>query len=941
MSRLKLVASAATVLIAAAIPYLFSQQQTASPAEAVPMDSSTVAVLIEFGLKDREPRSWSGSASVRSGRILTVRNWRPRPGDSVSGNRWTLATRKGVNFALRAWEAERLTDPVAYLNTPGIVIDVSGNDATEVAIQTANGNFSFKPFALEAGPSSAFLDGAVLVRRTTPAARLSATQSDSDFPALLGLPQGRLVAAWVSFRDQKNTLLFSRFDESKWSPAQPITTRHADIFWVKLARDRRDRAWAIWSAQLEGNWDLYASRLEGASWTEPERLTRDPQPDIFHSASTDSNGNLWVVWQGFRDGKSDIFALRYDGQAWSQPERVSTSQANDWMPAIAADAAGRVFVAWDSYDKGNYDVLLRSWEGGSWSPVSPIANTPKFEAYVTLACDRQNRLWAAWNEGGMDWGKDTGFLPRKQGTPLYRDRWIAVGVREPDGWKEPVQELESALPPALRTHNDLPVLAADADGRVWLFFRHRNLRIKDTPMDTPAHRAAWEIYATTFEGETWREPMPFVFSQGRQQMQMGLAVSANALFAAWPMDNRDYEEFLYTRADVYAARLPLPKLSSAAVLRPRKQPDLRLFPTHYNEAEDLRRIHGYTIASGGKTYRIYRGDTHRHTEFSMDGNNDGSLIDAYRYAIDAAELDYMLVSEHNSFAGPDLPYPNWLLQQMADVLSVAGKFVPFYGYERSVNYPNGHRNILFAVRGHPSLPIPPEEQKGQKGAAELYAYLKRYKGIAISHTSATNMGTDWRDNDPEVEPLVEIYQGDRVSAEYEGAPKAAYAGNPASAPGGFRPAGYVWNAWAKGYKLGVQVASDHLSTHISYACTIATDFTREGLLDAMRLRHSYGATDNIILDYRMRTGGKEYLQGDIVTVSGPFELWVKVIGTQPIRQIDIIRSGQFVMTRHPMQQEVEFSFRDAQPVSGESFYYVRVIQIDDQIAWSSPIWIKR
>ena len=134
------------------------------------------------------------------------------------------------------------------------------------------------------------------------------------------------------------------------------------------------------------------------------------------------------------------------------------------------------------------------------------------------------------------------------------------------------------------------------------------------------------------------------------------------------------------------------------------------------------------------------------------------------------------------------------------------------------------------------------------------------------------MGTDWRDNDPAVEPLVEIYQGDRVSAEYEGAPKAANAQDPASAPGGFRPAGYVWNAWAKGYKLGIQASSDHLSTHISYACTIATDSTREGLLDAMQQRHSYGATDNIILDYRLQTGGKEYLQGDIVKAPGEFKL---------------------------------------------------------------------
>jgi hypothetical protein len=325
----------------------------------------------------------------------------------------------------------------------------------------------------------------------------------------------------------------------------------------------------------------------------------------------------------------------------------------------------------------------------------------------------------------------------------------------------------------------------------------------------------------------------------------------------------------------------------------------------------------------------------------MDGNNDGALPQTYRYAIDAAQLDYLGVSDHNGLGGPDIDYINWLEQQMADIWMLPRIFTPLYAYERSVVYPNGHRNVLFAQRGNPTLPIPVEEDKARVGAKALYAYLKQYKGIAISHTSATGMGTDWRDNDPQVEPLVEIYQGDRVSAEYEGAPKAANRDNPASAPGGFRPAGYVWNAWAKGYKLGVQSASDHLSTHISYACTIATDFTREGLLDAMRQRHSYGATDNIILDYRLQSGGKEYLQGDIVKAPAEFQLSVKVIGTADIRQIDVIKNNKFIHNRQPLTREASFTFVDNQPSAGESYYYVRVIQADDQMAWSSPIWIIR
>ncbi len=457
------------------------------------------------------------------------------------------------------------------------------------------------------------------------------------------------------------------------------------------------------------------------------------------------------------------------------------------------------------------------------------------------------------------------------------------------------------------------------------------------------HRAAWEIHGVAYDAAAWSQPVPLPFSSGRQDMRGGFAVpAAGEIYAAWPTDNRDFDEYLFQRADVYAGRIPLPPpRRGAPPLQPRAEEKFVAHPNHPGEPEDLQRIRAYRIVSGGVSYRIVRGDTHRHTEFSMDGNTDGSLQEAYRYALDAAELDFLGVSDHNSNGGPDIEYINWLNQQMADVFHLPGAFAPLFGYERSLGYPNGHRNVMFAQRGHPTLPIPPEEQKAQTGAKALYEYLRRLGGIAISHTSATNMGTDWRDNDPGVEPLVEIYQGDRVSAEYEGAPKAAHAGDMASAPGGFRPAGYVWNAWAKGYKLGVQASSDHLSTHISYACTLVKDFTREGLLEAMRRRHSYGATDNIVLDYRMRVEGREYVQGDIAREAGKPRLAIRIQGTRPLRQIDIIRSNKFVHSVQALPRETSLEWLDPDPLPGESYYYVRVLQVDDQIAWSSPIWLQR
>ena len=131
------------------------------------------------------------------------------------------------------------------------------------------------------------------------------------------------------------------------------------------------------------------------------------------------------------------------------------------------------------------------------------------------------------------------------------------------------------------------------------------------------------------------------------------------------------------------------------------------------------------------------------------------------------------------------------------------------------------------------LPIPADEASGNVGAAKLYQYLRKNNGISMPHSSATDQGTDWRDNDPEVEPVIEIYQGYRNSYEYEGAPKSATALNPTAQKSGWQPQGFWWNALAKGYKLGVQASSDHWSTHISYACLLAENFTREGLLDAI------------------------------------------------------------------------------------------------------------
>ena len=916
-------------------------------AQAIPplAGDDVVSVRVRFGITDTEPQSWNGSVEVSGGEVLAVRNWSVHPTETVDGLAWTMATREGMNYPRRVYQWEDPQGTVTYLHHSGVVVDVSARGGTRLTFTTPQGDFDLRPADLRVGEELSFLDGAVLADRVAPAEPLSSPDHENDFATLASGENGEVWAAWTAYRDGGVSIMARRFDGSTWQAAVTVNEEPGDRLMPKMGRDGKGRLWVVWSEQVDGNFDLYGRTLEDGSWSATERLTSAPQADIEHELVADSDGGLWLVWQGFRAGRSDILARRHDGSRWSAEETVSTSPANDWTPAVAACGDGSVYVAWDTYDQGNYDVLLRRFSGGRWGDVAPVADTPKFEAHVAIACDAQDRLWAAWNESGFQWGKDSGFEIYKEATRIYEWRSLAVAVWDGVRWQVPAADvnelLERELPEYIPGFNDLPVLQTDAGGRMWLFFRHRTIRARDTPDFTPAHRAAWQLYGTAYVGGAWTRPLHLPFSRGRQDVRWELASDGRGnLFAAWPTDNRDSEEYVFSHSQINAAKLPA--LTGEATPPRLVDPDVReyhTYPVHPNEAEDVARIRDYTIESEGRTYKIYRGDTHRHTEFSHDGLNDGSLMEAYRYALDAAELDFLGVSEHNNLGGQDIEYVNWLHPQIADIFRLPESFVPVYTYERSISYPDGHRNILSAKRGIPTLPITEAEQRHEEGAARLFAYLREHDAISIPHTSATGMGTDWRDNDPEVEPLVEIYQGDRTSAEYEGAPRAATAEKPIGQQGGFEPAGFVWNAWAKGYKLGVQASSDHISTHISYASTIAEDFTAGGLLDAMKKRHSYAATDNIVLDYRMRANGREYLQGDIAEVSGRFELVVNVIGTARIEQIDIIRDQTFLYNRQNLDQEVSLTFVDSDVEPGEHYYYVRVIQKNREIAWSSPIWV--
>jgi hypothetical protein len=585
--------------------------------------------------------------------------------------------------------------------------------------------------------------------------------------------------------------------------------------------------------------------------------------------------------------------------------------------------------------------LRRIAADGAAAPIEQVTRSPRFQAHPSIAVDPQDRVWLAWDEAGANWGKDWNRDDTWRGSTLYADRRVRVAVLESGQWKQPPADLAAFIPPGFRRFVQSPKLVVDGAGRLWLSVQIQTFsRTARADFWTGAGR--WEHFLTRLDGGRWTPLIPVPRSGSRPEGRFELCPAPKGAWMVWANDNRPPIVAPGQRSGTYeidAATFESAAAATAPALESFEEDAERDRRVHIRESGDVARMRSYRTSAEGVTYQIVRGDFHRHTELSGDGAGDGSLDDYFRYMIDAAQMDTGIIADHNA-GGSE--YSWWRTEKANDVFMIAGRFTPLFGYERSVNYPNGHRNVIFPQRGVRTLPIRSEEAKAQVNTGPiLYPYLKQNRGVCISHSLATGQGTDFRDNDPEVEPVVEIYQGYHASYEYEGAPRADGGGYEGAMPHGpVYPLGFYWRALGKGYKLGTSASSDHISTHSSYTMIYTPGNARGEIVESLRKRRAYGATDNILIDYKATdAGGRTHMMGESFAAPAPPKLWVRVQGTARLRKVEIVKDGRFVYGQEPEGENTEFTFVDTASGKGTSYYYVRVIQMDRNLAWSSPIWV--
>ncbi len=914
-------------------------------AAAQPDSRGPLTVFLTLGANPRAVEQWNGSVTVTGGQLWSIEGHQFMQEDRVTaGGGWQCATRRDeitgfprVNY--NEMSPAELPPPVFYPCAVFVTIRPAGS--ARVGVKTDHGSFEFALSELGLEPKE-FLNGRATVQWAPAVERLTTEEYEDDEPAITRLPDGAMAVAWVAYRDRGDRILLRMFRHGSWTGPEEVTPAPGDIFRCSLAADAGGNLWVFWSERQGSVWQIRGRQRKQGRWEPAVTLSQDGT-NTFHRAATSAGGTVLLVWQSFRGpvgkAQSDIYMKAYSNGRWSAEMRVSDSPANDWEPSVAGGTGDSGWIAWDSYDRGNYDIFVRAWEGGKPGAVRRVTSSPRFQAHTSVAVDAQGRPWLAWDESGTNWGKDVGYLVTPAyGTPIHQERTIRLAMWDGKQWVEPKHKLEPFYPYRLFPNFESPRIIFDAAGALNMVFRHWT-RSRSHSIGAPI---GWENYLTRFDGRRWTRPVPLNHSRGSIEKRPALERDGDgAIWAAWMTDNRRFPRNVPQNAEVYAARLgssaQRPEYSAAA-FAPFEEPFAEEIPIHIAEADSVRTVRNYTIVAGDKKYKIFRGDMHRHTDISQDFKYDGSLIEVYRYALDAASLDYIVPTDHQ--LGYDMEFTWWQDEKLKDLFHVPGTFLTLFGYERSVPYPNGHRNVIFPKRGTRTLPIPREEIRGEKGAGELFAYLRKNNGISMPHSSGTAQGTDWRDNDPEVEPVIEIFQGYRASYEYQNAPLAASETRLREQRSGFAPLGYWWVALAKGLKLGVQASSDHWSTHMSYACIVSQRFDRESLFAALKSRHTYGATDNIVLDFQAESGGKHYIMGDIIRAATAPRFRVRAIGTSEIAQVVIVKNQTFVYTAQPNARQVDFEFIDTNFEPGANYYYLRVLQRDRQAAWSSPIWVE-
>jgi len=177
------------------------------------------------------------------------------------------------------------------------------------------------------------------------------------------------------------------------------------------------------------------------------------------------------------------------------------------------------------------------------------------------------------------------------------------------------------------------------------------------------------------------------------------------------------------------------------------------------------------------------------------------------------------------------------------------------------------------------------------------------------------------------------------------------------------PGSFYQDALKKGYKFGAMASSDyhqaflgqdiklqehpgnlncrHFQYRTGYTAVITKELSRKAILDALCSRHCYATTgERIYLNFQIN--GQPMGSDLKITSPEKVNILIEVAGTNKFEKIEILKNNHIFYSCNPKEKMIKFlQCTDEKLNEGTSYYYVRVRQVDGEMAWSSPIWVTK
>ena len=714
-----------------------------------------------------------------------------------------------------------------------------------------------------------------------------------------------------------------------------------------------------------------------------------------------------MTWEAFENGEWRIFTRSMQSGAWSVIQQISNGENGCYNPAIAAGNNGNIVIAWQQYDGIKYHIFLREFRDGRWENPREVSEPdyPANDVHPAVVIDHEDRIWISWDREMQIYPQRT-FREKQIRASHYNEKYILIRCLDDDRWLVPPSPVEDGLPGQVTPlgWNSYSQLHVDESNRLWVFMHNSNFSIEALTFGVGGWSARFSISERL---PAWRQDASFlhvgrnVFHTVWQGFRNPTGESADdqandiwyRSFRLEPSSGtassgcglREFNRELYAGTQLYDGRSGM--TVSREPVRNRisewtglstvaEAPPWTFRETAYNSRQ-IHRDDRPSMILNEKTYYLYWGDLHRHTEVSQDNMwNNGSLEDHYQYGHDSEGLDFLAITDHAfhwwTFRGSDgrdfrgtpraerlQPDKQWRMKentykwyhtrQLAKFMNRDDYLTVFSGYEWTPVYmPFPHHNVIFKNDKHPNTR--PKHHPNSSNPDKLWAQLRKdrdqYGGdvLTIPHATADQMAPSyWDYYDPEISPLIELCQ---IRGSYE--KQEGYLQPPGRH--GRIMLGYVQNGLSEGQRIGFVGAGDHLGRQITGVW--AEGHTREQIFEALKARRTLASyNEKILIDFRCNDSfmGEEIYCDQPVGSSVERNIIVHVEGTAPIRELTIIRGGTRKEFAHAEVQEVysasdlpknaTVTYSETEPLQQVDFYYVRIIQEDGEPAWGSPIWL--